>query len=85
LFKGTVAGFAAGDSIDVLDVGFVATGDSYDPTTGMLKVSDGVHTAKIQLLGSYVSIQFAFQSDLHGGTLITDPPPAASATLATHA
>jgi hypothetical protein len=85
MFKSTVAGFAGGDSIDVLDIGFDAKRDSYDPTTGMLKVTDGVHTAKIQLLGSYVSSQFVFQSDLHGGTLITDPPPPASAMLASHA
>jgi hypothetical protein len=85
LFKGTVAGFGAGDSIDVLDVGFAQKRDSYDPGTGILHVSDGTHAANIQLLGSYMAGQFSFQSDMHGGTLITDPSAAASATLAPHA
>jgi hypothetical protein len=74
-FDGTVAGFLAGSSIDVTDVAFVAGKNFYDPQTGNLNLSDGVHAASIQLLGQYTPSQFTFASDGHGGTLITDPPP----------
>ena len=39
--------------------------------SGTLTVTDGVHTASIQLLGQYTASEFAAASDGHGGTLIT--------------
>jgi hypothetical protein len=89
-FAGTVAGLAAGDTIDVKDVAFVAGKDSFDAATGVLTVSDGAHTAKIQLLGQYMAADFAFASDGHGGTLVTgtptaDPAPAIASLFAAHA
>jgi hypothetical protein len=38
-----------------------------------LKVTDGVHTANITLLGQYSASSFAMASDNDGGTLIEDP------------
>jgi hypothetical protein len=81
-YAGTVAGLEHGDSIDVKDVAFVAGKSSYDAGTGLLSVSDGTHTTKIQLLGQYQAGDFGFASDNHGGTLVTDIAPAA-ATIAT--
>ena len=39
--------------------------------SGTLNVTDGVHTASIQLLGYYMASEFATAGDGHGGTLIT--------------
>jgi hypothetical protein len=50
-------------------------------TGGTLTVSDGTHTASIALLGQYMAASFATASDGHGGTLISDPPVAATQTL----
>jgi hypothetical protein len=86
-FAGTVAGFAEGDVFAVRDVAFVAGMSSYDSSTDILTVSDGSHTAKIQLLGQYTSSDFAFATDpLSGGTLITGTATAdpASATFPGH-
>jgi len=43
---------------------------------GTLTVNDGTHAANIALLGQYMASHFAMSSDGHGGTLVTDPPPA---------
>ena len=40
-------------------------------TSGTLTVTDGVHTASIQLLGQYMASEFVAASDGHGGTIIT--------------
>jgi hypothetical protein len=84
-FTGTVAEFAAGDTIDVTDVAFVAGKNSYNESTGVLTIGEGVRGAKIQLLGQYTAADFAFASDGHGGTLVTGTatadPAAAIATM----
>ena len=80
-FAGTVAGFATGDSIDVEDVKFIAGKDFYDPTSGLITVTDGTNTAKIQLLGQYMASDFDFASNGHGGTLITEHASASAATM----
>ena len=78
-FTGTVAGFAPGSHIDLVDIGFGAAATlGYAPnpskTEGVLAVSDGTHTANIALLGQYIASGFVASSDGHGGTLISDPP-----------
>jgi len=70
-YAGSVSGFGIGDSIDVTDVGFVSGKASYNPGTDILTVSNGTHTAKIQLVGVYTANDFTFGSDGHGGTLIS--------------
>ena len=42
--------------------------------SGTLTVSDGLHTAKLALLGQYVVGNFTLSDDGHGGTLVSDPP-----------
>jgi hypothetical protein len=57
--------------------------------SGTLTVSGGGHVAHIALLGQYVQGNFHSASDGMGGTLITDPPVAATdphvATIAANA
>jgi len=49
--------------------------------SGTLTVSDGVHMAKLLLLGTYMASQFTSASDGGGGTLIGDPPAMAPQTI----
>jgi hypothetical protein len=51
-------------------------------TGGTLRVSDGVRTASIALLGNYMAASFATAADGHGGTLITEADQAAHTPLA---
>jgi len=70
------------DQIDLRDIAFIATTGKKGQThvsfteaasnlSGTLTVTDGIHTASIQLLGSYIASEFVAASDGHGGTLIT--------------
>jgi hypothetical protein len=43
---------------------------------GILRVTDGSHSANINLLGNYLTSTFVAASDGHGGTNIVDPPSA---------
>jgi hypothetical protein len=76
-FTGTIAGqLATGDVIDLLDInaGANATvGYSGGNSPGTLSVSDGMHTARIELLGNYMASSFVVSSDGHGGTAVVDP------------
>ena len=45
----------------------------------MLKVTDGVHTARITLIGDYTASTFVAASDGHGGVMIHDPAAGAAA------
>ena len=42
--------------------------------SGTLTVTDGTHTANLTLLGIYAPGNFTLSSDLHGGTIVNDPP-----------
>jgi large repetitive protein len=85
-FTGTVAGFAAGDALDLADIGFAAgTTLSYAAdiggTRGTLTVSDGTHTASLALLGQYAAAGFQDAADTGAGTLVTYVPPPGSASV----
>jgi autotransporter passenger strand-loop-strand repeat protein len=85
-FHGLVAGFGAGDQLDLKDIGFgsgthVSVTEANGGTT--LTVTDGAHTASIELLGQYTASQFTSASDSTGGTIIGEQPPAAVPALAT--
>jgi hypothetical protein len=86
-FSGKVAGFDGQDQINLVDVGFGAqTTLGYarnGSNGGELKVSDGIHTANIALLGNYMASTFAMAADGHGGTLITEVPHAQQGLLTT--
>jgi autotransporter passenger strand-loop-strand repeat protein len=90
-FGGLVAGFGGGALLDLGNVPFVASGSSATTLTwmqltsgatasGSLMVGDGTSatTANITLLGAYMAGNFAIQSDGRGGTLVIDPPLAAT-------
>ena len=87
-FSGKVSGFgaAASESIDVTTVAFSgATHLTYSSTTDKLTITNGTHSAAIQLFGQYVAAGFHDASDGGGGTTITYIPPAAHApALAPH-
>jgi hypothetical protein len=77
-FTGQISGFAAQDKLDLGDIAFsTATTLSYltddDNSGGILKVSDGPHTANLDLIGDYSAASFTLSSDGHGGTMLTVP------------
>lgn len=86
-FGGTIAGFAVGDFLDMADIAFTSATtlgftEAGNNLSGTLTVSDSVHTATLTLLGQYMAARFTAASDGHGGTVITDPPSAASGLVA---
>jgi hypothetical protein len=75
-FTGTVSGLSGSDALDLADVSFGAITTAIflgNNTAGTLTVSDGTHTANINLLGNYLSSSWTLSSDGHGGTLVIDP------------
>ena len=77
-YGGTITGFsrAGKTSLDLLDIGFVGSGEaSFSGTSsgGTLTVTDGTHTAHIALKGNYLGSTFVASSDGHGGTIVIDP------------
>ena len=78
-FSGTVVGLLGQDKLDLRDINFATVQTpnfSGDSSGGTLHVTDGLHTANIALLGSYLSSTFAASSDGHGGTSVVDPQSA---------
>ena len=76
-FTGRVSGLTAADALDLSDVSYgVNTRSSFSGTTkgGTLTVTDGSHTAKIALLGNYLSSGWTLSGDGNGGTVVVDPP-----------
>ena len=74
-FTGTVSGFKGQDVIDLPGIEFGAdTTLGYSANTkqtgGTLSVTDGVHSANIALLGSYMASTFVLEGDNHGGTMV---------------
>ena len=86
-FGGLIAGFGEPEHLDLSDIGFgsattLSFAEAGSHLSGTLTVGDGLHTANLTLLGQYVTAQFTSASDGHGGTLIGDPPLAATAVSA---
>ncbi len=73
-FTGKVSGFAAGDFIDLTDVNYSAASLTYKAkaahTGGTLTVTEGAHTARVTLVGSYTQASFTIGYDGVSGTLI---------------
>ena len=77
-YTGTITGFSktGGTSLDLVDIAFVGSGEAtFSGTTasGVLTVTDGTHTAHINLKGNYPTSTFIASSDGHGGTTVVDP------------
>jgi hypothetical protein len=85
-YTGSISGFSkTGEtSLDLVDIGFVSSAEaSFSGTTssGVLTVTDGIHTAHITLIGDYTSSTFTAKRDGHGGTIVVDPARTASAPV----
>ena len=82
-FTGTAPDAAHSDTIDVANVDHDAArfDETYDASTGVLTLSDGVHSATFKFDSFNGTLNFA--SDGRGGTLITDPPAQAAHSAAT--
>jgi len=83
-----ITGFShiGGTSLDLIDIGFVSSTEatySGTKTGGVLTVTDGTHTAHINLKGNYLSATFVASSDGHGGTIVVDPKAKDAAPILT--
>jgi hypothetical protein len=67
--NGTLSG---SDQIDLTNINFNTVKDRY--ANGVLTVTDGTHTDKLNLNGSHTRANFSFASDGSGGTIVYDPP-----------
>jgi hypothetical protein len=73
-YSGTISGFSTtgGTSLDLADIAFVSsTKATFSGTSasGVLTVTDGTHTAHINLTGNYTASTFTASSDGNGGTI----------------
>ena len=64
------------DQIDLKGINYNSVHDSY--ANGVLTVTDGTDTVKLDFNGSYTLANFAFASDGNGGTIVYDPPAPSS-------
>ena len=71
------------DKIDLKDISYAfgSTTATYAGTAagGILRVTDGVHTANLRLIGDYRTANFITMADGSGGTLVVDPPASSDA------
>ena len=95
LFAGTITGFtgsstgtpATSDKLDLRDINFASAQFAKSYVNNVLTVTDGTHTANINMVGTYTLANFDFASDGNGGTLVTElvlstAPPAVTIGLA---
>ena len=92
-YKGTISGFGTTQSIDLTDIDFAAgvkvsyASNGRRNTSGVLTITEGTQTVRLELDGTYTLANFKVASDGDGGTLLTDPtvvtqgPGNASATI----
>jgi hypothetical protein len=76
-YGGAITGFSrkGKSALDLADIGFASAGEatfSGARTSGVLTVTDGVHTARITLIGAFVGSTFTAASDGNGGTVIVN-------------
>jgi hypothetical protein len=73
-FTGTAPDTAHSDTIDLVGLNFNSSqfADSYNSSTGLLTVSDGIRNASFTF--DHFNATLYFASDGKGGTLIIDPP-----------
>ena len=88
-FTGKVADFGAQESIDLPGILFgrhttLGYSENSSHTGGTLSVKDGIHIAKLALLGNYMATSFVTAADGHGGTLITEAPQTTQQPLLSH-
>jgi hypothetical protein len=76
-YTGNVFGFShdGTTSLDLRDIGFVSAAEatfSGTKAAGTLTVTDGIHTAKIKMVGNYMGVTFTASSDGKGGATVVD-------------
>ena len=77
-FSGQISNFtgdgtlSGSDQIDLKDINYNSVQDSY--ANGVLTITDGTDTAKLNFNGSYTQANFHLASDGSGGTIVYDPP-----------
>ncbi len=77
IFNFTGNGHLSGsDQIDLKGIKYNSVEDSY--ANGVLTVTDGTDTVRLDFNGSYTLANFDFASDGSGGTIVYDPPVPAS-------
>ncbi len=77
IFNFTGNGSLSGsDQIDLKGIKYNSVEDSY--ANGVLTVTDGTDTVRLDFNGSYTLANFDFASDGSGGTIVYDPPVPAS-------
>jgi T5SS/PEP-CTERM-associated repeat protein len=85
-FNGMIQGqLSAGDVLDFADISAAQAhivGYTGNNSPGTLTVTDGTHTANINLSGNYSLANFALGADSNGGTQITATPTTGPATIA---
>jgi hypothetical protein len=85
-FTGEISGFtgngtlAGSDQIDLKGLSDSGLTDSY--SNGVLTLTSGGQTDKLDFNGSYVLANFSFASDGSGGTIVYDPPVSPASTAA---
>jgi hypothetical protein len=84
-----VASFGVPDAFDLTAIAFASATKNYvgNSSSGTLTVTDGTHSASIQLLGNYTAASFNLGPESGGGagTIVTDPPLTTnSAVVAVH-
>jgi hypothetical protein len=73
IFNFTGNGSLSGsDQIDLTNINYNSVHDGY--ANGVLTVTDGTNTDKLDFNGSYTLANFDFASDGSGGTIVYDPP-----------
>ena len=78
-YTGTISGFGTTQSIDLTDINFAAgvkisyESNSRRNTSGVLTITEGTQTVRLELEGTYTLANFKVASDGNGGTLLTDP------------
>jgi hypothetical protein len=82
-YTGSISGFSktSSTSLDLRDIGFVSSSEAtYSGTSkgGVLTVTDGAHTARINFKGNYTGSTWVASSDGHGGVIVVDPKAPAS-------
>ena len=93
-YTGEISGLGTTQSIDLTDINFAAgvkisyASNNRRNTSGVLTITEGTNTVRLELAGSYTLANFHVASDGNGGTLLTDPtvisqrPGNASETIA---
>jgi hypothetical protein len=78
-YTGKISEFGTTQSIDLTDINFTGSvkfayaSNNRQNTSGVLTITEGTQTVRLEIEGSYTLANFKVSSDGNGGTLLTDP------------